>query len=132
MQVKIEIEKKAYRNILIAVLTGAGAGLINGFLGAGAGVLLMFVIAAMNPVKNEGASRDNFATVVACVLPLSIVSVIIYTVKGAASGELVGRFALPAVIGGVLGAFLTDKLKTGVLRLIFAVVVIIAGINMIF
>ncbi|MBR6651130.1 MAG: sulfite exporter TauE/SafE family protein [Clostridia bacterium] len=128
---QIKIEKNAKKKFVFAIITGIAAGFLNGFLGAGSGVVLMFAIAALNPDKSEEASRDNFATVVACVLPLSVVSTAIYVSKDAASGELVGRFALPAAIGGIIGAFLTDRLNTKILRLAFAVVVIIAGVNMI-
>ncbi len=127
----IKIEKKAKRKLLLAILSGIAAGFLNGFLGAGSGVVLMFAVAALNSDKSEEAARDNFATVVACVLPLSLVSTAIYISKDAASGELVGRFALPAVAGGLFGAILTEKLNTKILRLVFAVVVIIAGVNMI-
>lgn len=126
----IKISKRALWLLACATVTGVAAGFINGFLGAGSGVLLMYMTAFFNMNKGKDASRDNYATVVACVLPLSVVSVVIYTVKGAADGALVGRFALPAIIGGVLGALLTEKLDPKVLRIAFAVVVIIAGINM--
>ena len=127
---QIKVEKKTKRKIILAIIIGAAAGFINGFLGAGSGVLLMFAIAAFNPDKSEEAARDNFATVVACVLPLSVVITVIYVMKDAASGELVGRFAIPAAIGGIIGAYLTDRLNTKILRLAFAVLVIIAGVNM--
>ncbi len=129
---KIKVEEKSRKKLIWAIITGVSAGFVNGFLGAGSGVILMFAIAALNSDKSEAASRDNFATVVACVLPLSVVSVVIYVMKGAANEELVGRFALSAVAGGIIGAFLTDRLNTKILRLVFAVVVIIAGVNMIF
>ena len=124
------IEKTAKQKLIFAVITGIAAGFLNGFMGAGSGVVLMFAIAALNNDKSEDAARDNFATVVACVLPLSLVSTAIYVSKDAASAELVGRFALPAAAGGLIGAFLTDKLNTKILRLVFAVVVIVAGVNM--
>lgn len=127
---RIQIEEEAKKKLVWAILTGVAAGFLNGFLGAGSGVVLMFAIAALNPDKSEDSARDNFATVVACVLPLCIVSIIIYVMQGTAIGELVGRFALWGVIGGIIGAFLTDRLNTKVLRLVFAVIVIVAGVNM--
>ena len=127
---EIKVEKKAKKKLLWAIFTGISAGFLNGFLGAGSGVVLMFAIAALNSDKSSEAARDNFATVVACVLPLSVVSTVIYSMKGAASEALVGRFALPGAVGGIIGAFLTDKLDTKILRLVFAVIVIVAGVNM--
>ena len=129
---RIRVEKKVLLKASAAAAVGAAAGFINGFLGAGSGVLLMYMTAIFNKSKEKNASKDNFATVVACVLPLSAVSVVMYTAGGAADGELVGRFALPAIIGGVAGAYLTERLDAKVLRMIFAGVVIIGGINMVF
>ncbi len=126
----IKVEKSVKKKILYTTLTGSAAGFLNGFLGAGSGVLLMFVIAAMNPDKSDDASRDNFATVIACVLPISIVSTIIYIKSGAVGEDIIGRFAIPAAIGGLIGAVLTDRLNTKILRIVFAVIVVIAGINM--
>ena len=127
---QIKIEKTAKKKFIFAIITGIAAGFLNGFLGAGSGVVLMFAIAALNTDKSDDASRDNFATVVASVLPLSLVSTAIYVSKDAASASLVGRFAIPAAVGGILGAFFTDRLNTKILRLVFAVIVIIAGVNM--
>ena len=128
---KIRVERRALLMAAAAAATGALSGLINGFLGAGSGVLLMYTVALFNSVGGRDASKDNFATVVACVLPLALVSVVTYTRGGAADGALVGRFAIPAILGGVLGAMLTERLDAKILRIIFGVVVIIGGINMI-
>ena len=61
---------------------------------------------------------------------MTIISTLVYVKSGGINEDIVGRFALPAVAGGMLGAFLTDRLNTKILRLVFAIVVIIAGINM--
>ena len=126
---KIEVEKKAVGRLLLVLAVGALAGFVNGFLGAGAGIVLMYAYGAMN--RGEEKQRDNFAMTVATVVPISIVSVAIYASKGAVNEEAAGRFLLPAVIGGLLGGYLTDKLNTKVLRLVFSVIVIVAGVNMI-
>ncbi len=127
----IKIEKAAKIKLGWAIIAACLAGLLNGFLGAGSGVVLMFAIAALNSDKNDNAARDNFATIIASVLPISLVSTIIYIKNGTINENVINRFALPAVAGGFIGAFLTDKLDAKILRLIFAVVVIIAGFNMI-
>lgn len=127
----IKTEKTAKRKLWWAIAAASLAGMLNGFLGAGSGVVLMFAIAALNADKGGEAARNNFATVIASVLPVSVVSTIIYMKNGALNEDIMGRFALPAVFGGVVGAFLTDKLDTKILRLVFAVVVIVAGVNMV-
>ena len=78
---RILIEREAKKKLSWAILTGVLAGFLNGFLGAGSGVVLMFAVAALNSDKSEGAARDNFATVVACVLPLCLVLILTVRVK---------------------------------------------------
>lgn len=125
---KIKIERSVWRRMGALAAVGAAAGFLNGFLGAGAGIILMYAFGALN--RGEESARDNFAMTVATVLPLSMVSVAVYASKGAVSASAVGRYMVPAVVGGIIGGILTDKVNTKILRLVFAVVVIIAGINM--
>ena len=110
------------------ILTGAAAGALNGFLGSGGGIVLLFAYRRLTK-ENE---RDAFASVVATVLPLSAVSAVIYSSRGMGNAGETVRYILPAVLGGVCGAYLTDKLNTAVLRKIFAFIVTVAGINMLF
>ncbi len=127
---KIVCDKKSLLALGFLAAAGAAAGFCNGFLGAGGGIILLYAIKRINPVKGATAERDNFASVVAAVLPLCIVSAITYSGRGNFSGELFARLILPAAMGGVCGAFLTDKLNTSHIKNIFAVIVIVAGINM--
>ena len=50
---QIKIEKNAKKKFVFAIITGIAAGFLNGFLGAGSGVVLMFAIAALNPDKTD-------------------------------------------------------------------------------
>lgn len=128
---EIRADRKSLRGIAFLALTGAAAGFCNGFLGAGGGIILLYAIKKVNVKKGASAERDNFASVVAAVLPLCAVSAITYSSKGGFSPELMARLIIPATLGGVIGAYLTDKLDTALLKNIFAVIVIVAGINMI-
>lgn len=115
--------------VLPLFLAGAVSGLINGYLGSGGGILLMFVY--MYIAKSSGADgRDCFAETVITVLPMTIVSAIIYERTGNADLSEVGRYIAPALIGGLIGGILTDKISTKILKLIFAVIMIWSGINM--
>ena len=127
----IRLEKKAAAALGFLLMTGAAAGFCNGFLGAGGGIILLFALKKLNPMKGASAERDNFASVVAAVLPLCVVSAITYSGGGNFPADMFAVLVLPAAAGGVLGAFLTDRLNTSVLKGIFAVILIVAGINMI-
>ena len=102
------------------------AGIVNGFLGTGGGILLMCAL-SMLPANSDSTARDKFAQVIAIVLPMSLISAISY-------GESVNLgsavpYILPGILGGVCGAVLLDKLSVNFVKKLFAVMVIWAGIN---
>lgn len=95
------------------------AGLVNGFLGTGGGIILILALSRL-----ELGERDRFATVIAAILPMSLVSTLLY---GQDFGKA-EKWLLPGIIGGVTGAFLLDKISTKLLKKLFALMVIWAGV----
>lgn len=118
--------------MVLAALTGIIGGFLNGFLGAGGGIILLWALKKLNTQNDAAAVRDNFASVVAVVLILSTVSAVTYSHTGSVPVKDLLPIALPGVFGGVFGAFLTDKLNTELLKTVFFAILIIAGINMVF
>jgi uncharacterized membrane protein YfcA len=107
---------------------GLVIGFINGFFGGGGGMICVPVLAGLVKLPTKKAH----ATAILVILPISIVSSLIYFIKGtfdAATGipSLIG-----VVAGGALGALLLSKLSNNVIRAVFAAIMIIAGIKMIF
>lgn len=115
---------KSWQEILILVGVGFGIGFINGFLGAGGGILLVPVLSAIikEPVKVA------HATAVVVILPLCIASGIVYILKGFYSFEIGWKILIGTLAGGVLGTFLLKKLTNNWISLVFAVVMIVAGV----
>ena len=109
---------------------GALAGFVSGLLGSGGGVIIVFALASLEGVKEEFTMRDRFAMTVACVLPVSVFSVINYAVRPGADFSGAAAYILPGAVGGVLGALVTDKIDTEWLKALFAVITCAAGINM--
>ena len=109
------------------------AGITNGLLGAGGGVLMMYVVKAVLIGKDDtkNVQKDAFASVVAIMLPVSVVSAISYAARGNLPMDLMVVLTVPALVGGVIGAYLTDKLPTRVIRGVFALLVIVSGVRMI-
>ena len=122
---KIFSEKKA-KGIKLS-LAGLLAGTVNGLLGAGGGIIIIY---ALNKIVGEEELDKNgaFATALCIMLPISVLSVLIYSSRGHISMEGFGVFLLPAVIGGALGGVLLGKLNTAFLKKLFAGLVIISGI----
>lgn len=112
-------------------MLGFLAGLLNGLLGAGGGIILVRGAERVLPREYQDG-RDVFANALAVMLPLSAVSAISYVIRGSVHGLEFSRFILPAVIGGAGGGLLLSVIDTRLLRLIFSALVVWSGITMIF
>ena len=112
------------------ILIGALAGLVNGLLGAGGGIITVFGIGKIlgETLKEK---NDIFATALCVMLPVSAVSCIIYAAKGHIRTEGFGVFVIPAIVGGAVGGFLLGRLDSLAVKKIFAVLVVISGILLI-
>lgn len=109
---------------------GAAAGFVNGLLGAGGGIIMVYAFSSVYDKDDEGV-KDAFASTVAAILPISVVSALTYTFSGSAELSLLPRYILPAVAGGLLGARFMGSISAAWLKRIFALTVIYAGINLI-
>ncbi|MBE6701954.1 MAG: hypothetical protein E7585_00860 [Ruminococcaceae bacterium] len=116
-----------FSQIFPLLLLGACAGFLNGLLGAGGGIVLVYGLSKMfrnTPVDK----RSIFATAIAVTLPLSCLSAIHYFRQGSLNVNTLGWLIFPAIVGGVTGAFLLRRISPRILSRIFAAVVLISGI----
>ena len=115
--------KRQEHKWLRPALAGAAAGLVNGFFGGGGGMILVPLLAGWCGL----GQRKAFATSVAIILPLCILSAVIYLFRGGV--ELLP--ALPYLLGGLVGGLLGGKLFKGVnmtwLRRGFALLILYGG-----
>jgi uncharacterized membrane protein YfcA len=122
-------KKEKFGRYLILPIFSFLAGGMNGFLGTGAGIVLVYLLSYLNRGKRE--TKDNFAMAVVLVLPMSAVSLYFYVKGGNVDYELIRISVLPAILGGILGAYLMDKIDKRWLSLIFAALVIYSGFRMV-
>lgn len=122
---------------LLTVGVGAlAAGVVNGLLGAGGGILLVFALSsALGGLYEKGDElykrRDLMAISMCVMLPVSCVSAIRYGMSGMLDTQYIQKIILPTVIGGILGGVLLDRLKESVIMKLFAFLVIYSGLAMI-
>ncbi len=128
---QITVSRRAKVRLMLLAAVGAAAGFLNGLLGAGGGIILIYAFSALNPDKTEDGVRDNFAATIACVLPVTLLSAFLYAADGRMDFTAVTPLVLPAVLGGFAGAMLLGTINTVLLKKLFALLVIYSGINMI-
>ncbi len=125
-------EEYHFYNAWALAAVGFAAGLCNGMIGCGGGIFIVYALSFLYKNDPTVESKDVFATAVASILPLSLVSTVIYMISGSADGVSgVYRYLIPAVIGGAVGAFFLDKIKSKALKRLFAVLVMWAGLSMV-
>ena len=109
-------------------LSGAAAGLTNGFFGGGGGSVLVPLLTRWCGLDQ----RQAFATSIAVILPLCALSSAIYWLRGGLDFML----ALPYLAGGLLGGFLGGrmfkKLNMVWLRRAFALLILYGGVKALF
>lgn len=118
------------RDVVYWLVMGVLAGFVNGLLGAGGGILIVFALASRLGYGEEN-SRDLYANALCVMFPISVLSCIRYARAGHLSLEGFGIYALPAVIGGVVGGILLGKVRGSVLKKLFGALVIYSGILLI-
>lgn len=107
------------------VLGGLGAGVINGLLGAGGGMVVVPLLSAMGV-----RGKRSHATALMVIVPLSAVSAVLYLVQG----RVGFADALPWLPGSLLGAYwcsrLMPKIATGWLKLLFGGLMLWGGVRL--
>ena len=125
-----KVKPRGAKKAILITLLSLLAGFINGFVGTGGGIIMVFLLFQL-----EGGGEENTKTVFArtllTVFPMSFAALTVYLRNSAVDMNLSLRVALPAVLGGIAGAIFMDKIDKRLLNLVFAVLVIYSGITMI-
>jgi uncharacterized membrane protein YfcA len=126
---------------LLCILTGFFAGLLNGLLGAAGGILLVAALPTLplptsllpHGLLGRWEKRDVLATALSVMLPVSAFSLLLYGMDGHLPYPAVLLSLLfPAALGGWLGARLLGRLSDRFIKKLFAAVVVVAGVRMLF
>lgn len=104
---------------------GALAGIINGLLGAGGGIIAVPML-----YKSGIETKKAHATSIALILPLSIVSSIFYIINGNVEIGSALSFIPAGLAGALIGAFLLKKISSVWLKRIFGAFMIFSGVRM--
>ena len=119
---------KLFFLLILPIFTiGLCAGFLNGLLGAGGGIVIVFGLRKLLKGRLKDP-RAIFPTAIAVMLPLSLLSAWQYARAGSLQLSYFGWLILPAIAGGVIGALLLRRLSVKALSRLFAAVVLISGL----
>lgn len=136
----MKLWKKSGKEALTLGGAAVIAGFCNSLLGAGGGILLSLTMgrvllggANANAASNGALDRrDILASSQAAMIPGCALSCLIYAWGGRLDTTSFSVFAIPAVAGGALGAWLLSRIDARWIARLFALLVIWSGIRMIF
>lgn len=116
------LNKKTFKGIFTGLLTGA----VNGLFGGGGGMVVVPLLKNMLGYEEKHAH----ATAILIIAPICAASAITYILNGYFSTEVVIPAAIGSVAGGLIGAFLLNKLPEFIVNAVFIVVMLAAGVRM--
>lgn len=113
-------EKK--KTAFIGIITGFA----NGLFGSGGGTV---VVPCMEKYLGINAHKSH-ATAIAVILPLSVLSAVIYVFKSDVPWAETAAVSIGGVIGGFIGAKLLNKISGRWLHIIFGAAMLGAAVRM--
>lgn len=117
--------KMKIKKYLKPSLMGVAVGIVNGVFGAGGGMI------AVPLLKQNGLDQKSaHANAVAVILPITIISAVLYLVKGTVNFTDSLAFIPTGVIGSVVATFVLQKFSNKLLQKIFAIFMIYAGVRL--
>ena len=117
--------KKTNCKKITYVICGAIVGFVNGFFGGGGGMVCVPVLKKFCGY-NE---KQSHATTIGVILPLCIASSFVYIYQNDIDFLSLALLSLGAIVGGILGAKLLCKLNSKWIEIIFALIMLFAGIK---
>lgn len=109
-------------------LAGCAVGAVNGIFGGGGG---MIVVPLLTSVGKKPPLVAH-ATAILIILPVSLASAVVYLAAGLFDTELFLSVGLGVLGGGFAGARLLGKVSPAVATIVFAAVMLAAGVRMLY
>lgn len=109
---------------IFTIVLSSLVGVFNGLFGGGGGMLVVPILTVLCGLE----AKKAHASAVLTILPLSIVSSIVYMLRGdfeLKTGAFVG---IGVVLGGIIGTFVMKKFSNNFLSILFYLIMIFAGI----
>ena len=108
-------------------ISGLLTGLVNGFFGAGGGMLLVPLLTRLCKVEDKQA----FASSVCIILPICLVSLTVYALRGGLPLVAAWPYLSGGLVGGLLGGLLFKKVSAGFLHKLLGAFILWGGLRLI-
>lgn len=115
--------------IVVLLLIGLAAGFLSGLIGIGGGVIIvpaLVLIAGFSQKLAQGTSLGIL------LLPVGILAVIQYYKQGYLNINYIAIISIAFILGGFLGSKLALSLSEDKMKKIFAVIMMVIAIKMLF
>ena len=122
---------RPYTRFGALLICGLAAGMINGLLGTGGGIILVLGLSRICRGTLPDR-RDVCANALVVTLVLTLLSTLLYIRSGNAPPADLSRFVLPGAVGGLVGGVLLGRITPHALGKLFAILLVVSGIFMLF
>ncbi len=129
MNVKRKIPYMDTQFILIVILIGLGAGMLSGLVGVGGGLIIVPALVYFLGFSQHNAQGTSLGLI---LLPVGILGVLQYYKEGQVDVKVVWILAIGFLVGSYLGSKIALSLSQETVRKIFAVLMILIAIKMLF
>ncbi len=115
--------------IFYLILTGLAAGFLGGMVGIGGGVIIVPALVLLLGLSQHNAQGISLAMM---LFPVGILGVINYYKQGYVDFKYAGLIAIGFLAGSYLGSKFSLSLPQDLVKKIFAIIMIILAIRMLF
>ena len=113
-----EVKNSPFKQLVFGGLIGSA----NSLFGGGGGMIAVPLL-----IKLGLKEKQAHATAILVILPVSFLSFLLYAYRGYFQANVLIPTAIGVTFGGMLGAKLLDKLPTFYVKIVFAVLQLVAG-----
>ncbi len=117
------------QTIIILILTGIAAGILGGLVGVGGGIIIVPSLVYFLSFSQKSAQGTSLGLL---LLPVGILGVLQYYKEGHVDFKVVGLIAIGFLAGSYLGSKFALSLPQDTVKKIFAVILIIIALKMLF
>lgn len=109
-----------------AAVSGAAAGLVNGLLGAGGGMILVPLLIRWCGLRD----KEAFATAISIILPLCLVSIAVHAMQAPLPLRDAWPYLAGGLAGGILAGLLFKKVSATLLHRLLGALILWGGIRL--